>query len=88
MTDDGKQKTEKDRSFFAAVQRRHHPANRMRFLFTMSISENGAQNTENGYLIRPGLHQPLLSKIKASRRALQPSREPRDLQTDLFHRNV
>ena len=67
MTEDGKQKTEKVLPLFVAVSRRHHPANRMRFLFTMS----SCQRT----VIRQIAQSTLSLEDRASRRAIQPSRE-------------
>jgi hypothetical protein len=67
-----------------------HPANRMRFLFTMSIlvREQAERRHEVGCHIRPGRIDRLFSKTASLRRALQPSRRSRDLQTDVFHRSL
>jgi hypothetical protein len=53
--------------FFVAASRRHHPANRMRFLFTMSSSQR--------LVIRQIAQSTLSLEDRASRRAIQPSRE-------------
>jgi hypothetical protein len=46
-------------------------------LHDVNLSENGRQMTEDGYHIRLGRIDRLLSKTRASRRALRPSRETR-----------
>jgi hypothetical protein len=80
MTDDGKQKTEKVLPLFVAVSRRHHPANRMRFLFTMSILSESSDQADCPT-------HPLYrrSRFTPSHTTLA---QTCDLQTDIFHRNA
>jgi hypothetical protein len=80
MTEDGKQKTEKVLPLFVAVSRRHHPANRMRFLFTMSILSESSDQADcpTHPLYRRSRFTPSHTTLAQNH----------DLQTDIFHRNA
>ena len=74
-----------DRPSNRALLRRR---NRMRFLFTMSWNERPDPQTKPDIASAWPLIAASPSKIAHRRRALQPSRRVRDLQTLVFHRNV